>query len=151
MALPLLLIWVARTDLSAEITPCYDGCDQPPLPPNIALIEWTAYFHVIDFECTMSIMRVEPPPEFDWDSANLRHLANHGITRSEFEQAMVHDPIIIDFADETGEERWCALGATDRLRVLFLVFAYRQERIRPITGWDAGKRLHDLYFRKKGE
>jgi uncharacterized DUF497 family protein len=79
-------------------------------------------------------MNEQPPPEFDWDAANLRHLADHGISRSEFEQAMLHDPIIIDFADEAGEEPWYALGATNRLRVLFLVFTYRQEHIRPITG-----------------
>ena len=99
----------------------------------------------------MSIMTGEPPLEFDWDAANVEHLANHRITRREFEQAMLHDPIIIDFADETGEERWYALGATDRLRVLFLVFTYREERIRPITGWDADKKLRELYFQKKGE
>jgi hypothetical protein len=96
-------------------------------------------------------MSGEPPWEFDWDTDNVRHLAAHRITRSEFEQAMLHHPIIIDLSDETGEERWYALGATDRLRVLFLVFTYRGERIRPITGWDAGKNLRELYFRKKGE
>lgn len=58
-------------------------------------------------------MSSEPPWEFDWDSDNVRHLAAHRITRSEFEQAMRHDPMIIDFTDETGEERWYALGATD--------------------------------------
>ena len=99
----------------------------------------------------MLIMKDDPPWAFDWDVANVRHLAAHRITRSEFEQAMLNDPIIIDFTDETGEERWYALGATDRLRVLFLVFTYRGERIRPITGWDAGKRLRELYFRKRGE
>ena len=99
----------------------------------------------------MSIMSDELPWEFDWDATNVRHLANHRITPSEFEEAMLHDPIVIDFADITGEERWYALGATDRLRVLFLVFTYRQERIRPITGWDAGKKLRETYFQKKGE
>jgi hypothetical protein len=99
----------------------------------------------------MSIMSAAPPWELDWDAANVRHLANHRITSSEFEQAMLHDPIVIDFADESGEERWYALGATDRLRVLFLVFTYRAERVRPITGWDAGKKLRGLYFRKKSE
>ena len=99
----------------------------------------------------MSIISGEPPWEFDWDTDNVRHLAAHRITRSEYEQAMLRHPIIIDLSDETGEERWYALGATDRLRVLFLVFTYRGERIRPITGWDAGKRLRELYFRKRGE
>ena len=89
-------------------------------------------------------MSGEPPWEFDWDTDNVRHLAAHHITRSEYEQAMLRHPIIIDLSDETGEERWYALGATDRLRVLFLVFTYRGQRIRPITGWDAGKRLREL-------
>jgi uncharacterized DUF497 family protein len=96
-------------------------------------------------------MSDEPPWEFDWDAANVRHLANHRITRADFEQAMLHDPIVIDFADETGEERWYALGATAELRALFLVITYREERIRPITGWDADKKVRELYFRKKGE
>jgi uncharacterized DUF497 family protein len=99
----------------------------------------------------MSIVSDGPPLEFDWDSANVRHLANHRITRPEFEQAMIHGPIIMDINDESGEERWYALGATDRLRVLFLVFTYREERVRAITGWDANKRLRELYFQKKGE
>jgi hypothetical protein len=29
-------------------------------------------------------MNTEPPWEFDWDAANVRHLADHRITRSEF-------------------------------------------------------------------
>jgi uncharacterized DUF497 family protein len=99
----------------------------------------------------MALMSEEPPWEFDWEAANLRHLGGHRITRTEFEQAMTHNPIVVDFRDESGEERRCALGATDRLRVLFLVFTYREERIRPITGWDAGKKLRELYFRRKSE
>jgi len=94
-------------------------------------------------------MSEEPTGEFEWDTANLRHLARHRITREEFEQAMTHDPVVVDFRDENGEERWYALGATDRLRVLFLVFTYRGERIRPITGWDAGKKLRETYFRRR--
>jgi uncharacterized DUF497 family protein len=97
----------------------------------------------------MSKMNEGPPWEFDWDAANLRHLAGHRITRAEFEQAMTHNSIVVDFRDESGEERWYALGATDNLRVLFLVFTYRGKRIRPITGWDAGKKLQEQYFRKK--
>lgn len=94
-------------------------------------------------------MNEEPPWEFDWDVSNLRHLGGHRITREEFEQAMTHNPILVDFRDESGEERWYALGATERLRVLFLVYAYRGESIRPITGWDAGKKLGEQYFRMK--
>ncbi len=94
-------------------------------------------------------MSDDRPVEFEWDSANLRHLTRHRITREEFEQAMAHDPIVVEFNDETGEERWYALGETDHLRVLFMVFTYRGERIRPITGWNAGKELREAYYRKR--
>ena len=64
---------------------------------------------------------------------------------------MMNGPVLVDFSDESGEERWYALGATDSLRVLFLVFNYRGESVRPITGWDASKKLREAYFRRKGE
>lgn len=67
----------------------------------------------------------------------------------EFEQAMTNDPVFIDLRDENGEERWYALGATDNLRVLFLVFTYRGVRVRRITGWNAGPKLREAYFRNK--
>jgi hypothetical protein len=54
----------------------------------------------------MALMSEKPPWEFDWDAANPQHLAGHRITRAEFEQAMTHDPIVVDFRDESGEERW---------------------------------------------
>ena len=64
---------------------------------------------------------------------------------------MTHDPAFLDFGDATGEERWYVVGATDCLRVLFLVFTFRGERLRPVTGWNADKRLREMYFRSKKE
>lgn len=79
-------------------------------------------------------MAKDPPVAFDWDDLNCRHLTRHGITCSEFEEAMSNGPILADFNNESGEGRWVALGATGALRVLVLVFTYRGERIRPVTG-----------------
>lgn len=62
---------------------------------------------------------------------------------------MAHSPAVIDVRDETGEDRWYALGATEKLRVLFMVYTYRGERIRPVTAWDASGNLRELYFRMK--
>lgn len=87
--------------------------------------------------------------EFDWDDANLRHLARHRISRLEFEQAIANRPIIVDFNNESGEERWFAVGATDNVRILFLIYTYREDRIRPITGWDARKAMRESYFKAK--
>lgn len=67
----------------------------------------------------------------------------------EFEQAMTNAPILVDFSDAGGEDRWYALGATSRLRVLFLVLTFQGDRIRPITAWGAGRRLREAYFREK--
>jgi uncharacterized DUF497 family protein len=91
----------------------------------------------------------QPQFEFEWNASNQSHLARHRISRSEFEQAMRNDPMFIKFSDESGEERWYAVGATEGLRVLYLVFTYRGERVRPITGWDANKKLQEAYFRSK--
>ena len=87
--------------------------------------------------------------QFDWDESNLRHLARHHVSRPEFEQAMQNDPVFIEFNDETGEPRWYAVGATVELRVLFLVYTFRDEKVRPITGWDASRELTRQYFRSK--
>jgi len=90
--------------------------------------------------------------EFDWDDANLRHLARHGISRPEFEQAMANRPIIVEFSNESGEERWFAVRATDNVRILYLIYTYREDRIRPITGWNASKKMRESYFQaKRGE
>ncbi|PYV16607.1 MAG: BrnT family toxin [Acidobacteria bacterium] len=88
--------------------------------------------------------------EFDWDESNLRHLARHRISREEFEEAMTNDPVYLGFSDETGGDRWYVLGATSDLRVWYLVFTVRDQRVRPVTGWDAKKKLREMYFRQKG-
>lgn len=95
-------------------------------------------------------MAKQPQFEFEWDAANQSHLARHRISRSEFEQAISSDPLFIEFSDESGEERWYAVGATESLRILYLVFTLRGERVRPVTGWDANKKLQEAYFRSKG-
>jgi len=87
--------------------------------------------------------------QFDWDDANLRHLARHRISRLEFEQAMTNRPIILDFSNESGEERWFAVGATDNVRILYLIYTYRGDQIRAITGCDASKEMRESYFQAK--
>jgi uncharacterized DUF497 family protein len=96
-------------------------------------------------------MADEPELSFEWDEAILRHLARHRISRQELEQAIANDPVFVDFRDESGDERWYALGATGDLRVLFLVFSLRGGRVRPITGWEASRKLREAYFQGKNK
>jgi uncharacterized DUF497 family protein len=73
--------------------------------------------------------------EFDWDAANIKHLARHKSARVGVEEAFANEPAIVDYEFLEQEDRWSAVGASNSLRVLVIVFTVRGERIRPITGW----------------
>jgi uncharacterized DUF497 family protein len=88
--------------------------------------------------------------EFDWDAANIRHLARHRISRDEVEHVFRSDPVIADYRAVRGEERWSAVGTTASLNVLVVVFTVRGTRIRPVTGWKADRRTEKIYFERKG-
>ena len=92
-------------------------------------------------------MAMGPKLQFEWDESNRQHVLRHKVTTEEFEQAMFNDPMFIDLEEESGEGRWYALGPTNGMRMLFLVFTYHGASIRPITAWDAPKRLRDRYFK----
>jgi hypothetical protein len=93
---------------------------------------------------------VTAAPRFEWDDANIRHLARHGVTAREFEEAMLGDPIILHYDNIAGEDRWLALGATAALRVLALAFTVRHETIRAVTAYRANKKLAPYYWEQRG-
>ncbi len=51
-------------------------------------------------------------PEFDWDEANVEHIARHRITREEVEQVFKNGIADIDFQSHGDEERTVCLGHT---------------------------------------
>ncbi|MFY9791310.1 MAG: BrnT family toxin [Candidatus Sulfotelmatobacter sp.] len=88
--------------------------------------------------------------EFDWDEHNKGHLAKHGISRSDAEDVLSGDHILLEYQVEGGEQRWIAVGATREGRILNIVFAVRGEIIRPITGWAADKETAGIFLRQWG-
>lgn len=88
--------------------------------------------------------------EFDWDEQNERHLAKHDISRSDAEDVLSGNHLLLEYQVEGNEQRWIAVGATRTGRILEIVFAVRHEAMRPITGWDADKEIADLYFKQWG-
>jgi uncharacterized protein len=72
-------------------------------------------------------MAVGPKFQFQWNESNRQHVFRHKVTTEEFEQAMFNDPMFIDLEEESGEDRWYALGPTNGMRMLFLVFTYREQ------------------------
>ena len=83
--------------------------------------------------------------EFDWDEHNEQHLAKHGISRSDAEDVLSGNHILLEYQMEGNEQRWVAVGASRTGRILDIVFAVRGEAMRPITGWAADKETADLY------
>jgi len=88
--------------------------------------------------------------EFDWDQDNEQHLARHGISRSDAEDVLSGNHILLEYQTEGNEQRWVGVGATRTGRILSIVFAVRHEAVRPITGWEVDKVTADLYFKEFG-
>jgi uncharacterized DUF497 family protein len=72
---------------------------------------------------------------FIWDEENERHLAEHGVSRAEFEE-IVGDPDFVDVSRTTG--RPIAFGMTSTGRYLACVYEFLDEQtIYAITAYDA--------------
>jgi uncharacterized protein len=87
---------------------------------------------------------------FEWDAANQRHMARHRVRPEEVEQVFANDPMYLRAEVVDGEERFAAVGHTDRLRILILAWTMRGKTIRPITAFDASKNMRERYLSEKG-
>jgi hypothetical protein len=47
---------------------------------------------------------------FDWDEANLAHIARHKVTPEEVEQVFANDPMDLSAEVVNGEERYTSVG-----------------------------------------
>ncbi|MGO9339833.1 MAG: BrnT family toxin [Terracidiphilus sp.] len=86
---------------------------------------------------------------FDWDGGNSAHIAQHGITREETEQAIFGSPLDIELQiaeSADAEERLLQIGETDKGRVLQLLTTWRGGKVRVISAWDAPKQLKSHYL-----
>lgn len=90
---------------------------------------------------------------FQWDNGNIKHIIHDYPERTnsieEIESVFVdpHFRITPDQIDSFGEQRFEGVGLSNRGRVLAVIFAYRNDQIRPISCWPANrstrKRYHD--------
>jgi uncharacterized protein len=73
---------------------------------------------------------------FEWDDGNSdKNWRRHAVRQAEAEQALLNRPVVlaVDLKHARSEARFAALGRTDALRPLFLVFTIRGRRIRVIS------------------
>ena len=85
------------------------------------------------------------PAVFDWDEANIRHLARHAVSPKEAEQCYRNDPLVIEEQYIEGELRYLALGETDAVRRLAFVFTIRKGRIRFVTAYPMTSQQQEIY------
>ena len=73
--------------------------------------------------------------EFDWDDANIDHIARHHVTPEE----ALTDPrrIGLNTYSPTDEIRYGVLGRTTEGRILMVIFTPRNGMVRVITARDA--------------
>jgi len=90
-----------------------------------------------------------PKIEFDWDEANVGHLARHRVLPNEAEQVILNNPVDLGMEIIEWEERYLNLGATLRGRVLLVVTTWREERVRVVTAFEPIKRLIQFYYEER--
>jgi uncharacterized protein len=86
---------------------------------------------------------------FDWNEANIRHIAEHGISPSEAEQVVLNNPLDLQFQLRNGEERIAQVGETDAGRILVVITTMRDDLIRVVTAFPAKERIRNVYLAQK--
>ena len=88
--------------------------------------------------------------EFDWDDANVEHIARHGVTPDEVEEALLDRRGVPAPAYQLEDERrygWT--GATDAGRLLYVVYTVRHRLTRVITTRNANELERRSYRRRR--
>ncbi len=80
---------------------------------------------------------------FDWDSGNLPKCLGHGVSLAEIEALFRGDVYVVRDAIVNGERRMHAFGDGGG-RWIFCVFAWRGDRVRPISV----RYMHDKEVRR---
>lgn len=89
---------------------------------------------------------------FDWDEANkLKNWIRHRVKAKECEELFFNEPLYIfeDKEHSQTEDRYIALGQTNKARRLHLVFTIRKDKIRVISARDQNKKERKYYKQTK--
>lgn len=84
----------------------------------------------------------------DWDDGNIgKNWPKHRVTDWEIEEVFLNIPIAFgsDGSHSSAEQRYVALGQTNRGRWLFVAFAIRGRLVRPISARDMNGRERRSY------
>jgi uncharacterized DUF497 family protein len=83
---------------------------------------------------------------FDWDEANIAHIAHHEVTPEEAEQVIENSPLYLDYSMQGNEIRHREVGETATGRILLVVSTTRNDQIRVITAYPPSRSLRMIYL-----
>jgi uncharacterized DUF497 family protein len=86
---------------------------------------------------------------FDWDEANIAHIAEHDVMPAEAEQVIDNSPLYLDYSIQGGEIRHREIGETATGRILLVVSTTRMDRMRVITAYSPSRSLRNIYLTYK--
>ena len=87
--------------------------------------------------------------EFDWDAANVQHIARHDISPREAEEAVLIEPLEADVQRHESEARVLCFGRTRSGRLLTILYTERLGKIRVVTAYEMTKPQQKMYFEGK--
>lgn len=94
-------------------------------------------------------MILSSPIEFQWDKGNIdKNLKGHGVANEEIEEVFFNDRIkVVKDVFRSGKEvRYLLIGRTTFGRKLFIVFTFRNNKVRVISARDLNKKEEGLYL-----
>src|SRR6266545_3202349 len=95
-------------------------------------------------------MPTAPATKFEWDAANLAHIARHRVLPKEAEEVVSGGALPIENETRSGEDRHTDLGETTAGRLLVVVWTWRKGRIRVVTAFPANRKWRALWRRIEG-
>jgi uncharacterized DUF497 family protein len=86
---------------------------------------------------------------FDWNAENRKHIARHGITPEEVEEAVRIEPLEAGAQHHESEQRVLCFGRTKSGRLLTVLYTERNGKIRVVTAYGMTGEQQRLYFEGK--
>lgn len=98
----------------------------------------------------MVISKLRDVNSFEWDDANIEHIASHNVTPEEAEQIFfdINNALKEDIKHSIIEDRFIIIGKTQKGRLLYQIFTKRKNKIRVISSRDINKKEVKLYEKK---
>lgn len=84
---------------------------------------------------------------FEWDKANISHIAKHAVIADEAEEVFsdLDNVLDEDIEHSTVEKRFLIIGKTQEGRLLYQILTRRGDKIRVISSRDINKKEVALY------